>query len=436
MAEKNKYCKNEISEIGITDDLLSGRGGLAFFCRYLKGTHVLSLITGIFDGLRKSSKGQKIENILKQIFCFFVDGSQNTMTRFDDLKNNMGYAGTIEFSKNEMASSHTMKRFLGAVTEKMVNALGHFLLELFIWRLKITRPKVIVLGVDSTVLDNNSARKREGVTLTYKMVKGFHPLLFYWGPYVIYSLFREGSAHCNHGNDLNESLEKIIGKIRKEYDKDVPVIVVSDSGFNDQKYYEWMEENGHYYICGGTMYNDIKLDLIRKLPQGWSNFERKGDVWEYCDFRDKREKWSKGRRAIYCKRANNGDEYLLDFAKPDNLIYTNLYNQELLKKAGLEKYLAAKEIIELYLLRAKDELVNRSVKEFADETLPFKRFISNAAYYFLMLISRNLLIAMQEDALSDSFPIGSYPDTVRRLFIDIAGKIVRRSRKIVLKFRA
>ncbi len=221
----------------------------------------------------------------------------------------------------------------------------------------------------------------------------------------------------------------------KTFNKDVPVIVVSDSGFNDQKYYEWMEENGHYYICGGTMYNDIKLDLIRKLPQGWSNFERKGDVWEYCDFRDKREKWSKGRRAIYCKRANNGDEYLLDFAKPDNLIYTNLYNQDLLENAEPGKYLPAKEIIELYLLRAKDELVNRSVKEFAVETLPFKRFISNAAYYFLMLISRNLLIAMQEDALSDSVPIGSYPGTVRRLFIDIAGKIVRRSRKIVLKFR-
>lgn len=210
---------------------------------------------------------------------------------------------------------------------------------------------------------------------------------------------------------------------------------MSDSGFFDQKYFQKVEKLGVYFICGGKKLDSIKLDLMKRLPEEWQRFEKKKDVIEYLDFRDKRDCWEKDYRAIYTKYACENGEFHLEFDKPETIIYTNLENPDLLKEAGIEKYIDASEIVRLYQLRARDELVNRSIKEFVDETLPFKSFSSNGVYYFLAIIACNLLEAFQNDVLYEVIPVESYPTTVRRLFIDIAGKVVKTGGKIVLKFR-
>lgn len=54
--------------------------------------------------------------------------------------------------------------------------------QLFLWRLRHEQPEVIVLGIDTMVLDNSEADVRHGVEPTYKMgVKGFQPLQITWG---------------------------------------------------------------------------------------------------------------------------------------------------------------------------------------------------------------------------------------------------------------
>ena len=44
---------------------------------------------------------------------------------------------------------------------------------------------MIILGLDSVVLDNDEALKREGVHPTYRKVKGFEPLQLSWGRQVV-----------------------------------------------------------------------------------------------------------------------------------------------------------------------------------------------------------------------------------------------------------
>ena len=59
---KRKQKKNtaKINKIGMTTDVLSSRGGLTFFAKYLENTQVLSLLQTVFGFLRKSKKGQNI----------------------------------------------------------------------------------------------------------------------------------------------------------------------------------------------------------------------------------------------------------------------------------------------------------------------------------------------------------------------------------------
>ena len=50
------------------------------------------------------------------------------------------------------------------------------LIQMFIWRLLLSRPDLIVIDIDSMVMNNDEALKRHGVSPTYKGIKGFHPI--------------------------------------------------------------------------------------------------------------------------------------------------------------------------------------------------------------------------------------------------------------------
>jgi hypothetical protein len=45
------------------------------------------------------------------VFCFFLDGTRFSLVRFDELKEENGYAGAIEVDPEAMASFHQIKRF-------------------------------------------------------------------------------------------------------------------------------------------------------------------------------------------------------------------------------------------------------------------------------------------------------------------------------------
>ena len=81
-------------------------------------------------------------------------------------------------------------------------------------------------------------------------------------------------------------------------------------------------------------------------------------------------------------------------------------------------------IIKDYHMRALDELVNRALKDFGTEHMLFKRFTSNAAYYYLMAITFLIFETFKEDADSPAVEITWYAQTFRRKFLDFAGQVV------------
>ena len=137
----------KITKIGITNDKISLRGGLALFLRYIQGTGIYAVVFSIFGSLISlGGKGLQLDQFLKQVFAFLMDGTSTSITHFDTLKSDRGYSAIIENRSEEMASSHQMKRYfmkLSVIGNLVFNKILH---ELFIWRLKIENPKVIRLG--------------------------------------------------------------------------------------------------------------------------------------------------------------------------------------------------------------------------------------------------------------------------------------------------
>jgi hypothetical protein len=426
-----------IDGVGVTDDSLTSRAGLTLFVHYLRNITLFSHLERFFSPIRKSSKGQTITEIFKQLFCFLMDGTSRHLVYFDTLKDDEGYAKTIETDRAHMLSSHSVKRFYQSLLLHWTPLFRKVLTGLFCWRLQIVKPEVIILGIDTMVMDNDEAMIREGVEPTYKKEKGFQPLQMTWDRFIIDAIFRSGDKHSNHGTDVEKMVRRMVNFIRKEYKSDVPIIIRLDSGFFDQKIFKVFESLKVGYICGGKLYQDIKDRVVQMDPSTWGSYKNGNQVWEYVEFMDRRDSWDQSRRAIFCRPVYRDRQMLLNFARPDTIIYTNLgMKTEIdqgLVKAGLRKMLNAGGIVESYHDRGGDELVNRALKDFGSEQLPFKRFHQNTAFYFTMLIGFFLYETFKEDVCVPAVAVSSYATTLRRKVLDVAGKIVRHAEKTTLK---
>lgn len=430
----------KITKIGVTNDKISARGGLVFFLRYIENIGLYKLISNMLISLLFiNSKGLRLQQFLKQMFAFFIDGTNMSISSFDKKKSDEGYAAILENALSQMASSHQIKRFfrkLAIVPDSVFNMILH---GLFIWRLNISKPKIIILGIDTMVMDNDDSKKREGNEVTYKKKKGFQPLHICWGVFLVDVMFRKGSAHSNHGTDYTDRVTAVVKLIRKRYSADVPIIIVGDSGFADQKAYTYFEDVlGIHYITTSKIYKDVK-EYVQQIPlESFSKLSKDKTEWGFVEFCNKLGSWKKFRRCIFTKQnCDENGQYVMEFSKPDNLIYTNIdmckEADDRLMAAGGGHYFDAKTIVQESHARGADELIHRSIKELATkEQLPFKRFGMNRAYYFLLVISHFIFEAYKQDVSAEIIPITAYPNTFRRNLVDFAVKITSRSRNIIL----
>jgi hypothetical protein len=435
-----KENRNVIDRVEATSDTLTSRGGLSLFVRYLRNIAIYPVLERLFGSMRKSSKGQPVSEVFKQVFCFLLDGTSRHLVHFDALKIDAGYAAAIETAPEQMLSSHAVKRFFGGFSWFRIWLFRSLLKQLFRWRLQIQKPKVVILGMDTMVMDNDEAQRRHGVEPTYKKVKGFQPLQLTWESLIIDAVFRGGSKHSNDGDTALKMVTHIIKFIRKHYGEEVPIIIRVDSGFFDQKLFQGFEKLKIGYICSGRIYEELTTLAEQAEASQWGQYRNHQKVWDYLEFGDRRGSWTAFRRAFLCRPVAEGRQRLLDYARPLSILYTNLGMgqtiDQRLAAVGQRNYLAAEGIIASYHRRGADELVHRGLKDFGFEELPFLRFAPNAALYYTMLVAFFLFECFKEDVCGEVIPVEAYATTVRRRLIDVAAKIVRHAGQIILKVAA
>lgn len=430
--------KTRIAKVQPCDDTLSGRGGLALFARYLQALQLSQPITELFGSLRKNHKALPAGEIFLQLFGFFADGTSRHLTHFDRLKQDPGHAALLETTPDKLLSSHMVKRFFRAFTFPKALLFRQLLRRRFLWRLKLEAPSAVVLGLDTMVMDNDEAVRREGVKPTYKKVKGFQPLQLSWGRFIVDALFRSGDKHSNHGDDAVRMLTAAVKMIRAHYRADAPILIRMDAGFFDAKLFAALEALEVGFIAGGKLYEDVRRFAESAPAAGWRRL-RKGKVeWEWLEFGDRRGSWKKFRRAFYCRLSVDGSgQRRFEFARPDSVIYTNLGLggpvDRSFRAAGEGARLKPENIVTEYHHRGADELCHRALKDFADEQLPFKNFASNTAWYYTLLTAFFLFEAFAEDVCAEAVPVTAYPTTLRRAVIDIAARFVRHAGRIILK---
>lgn len=430
--------ENKINAVEVTNDTLSNRGGLSFMLRYLDNIGIYSKIEEKFGYLRKSSKGESISECARQFMALCMDGTRHSISRFDELKKDTGYAAVLERTTDTLISTSAAKRFFRKFRGNTYSSFRSILNGLFIWRLKQERPEVITLHLDTMVLDNDDAKKREGCKVTYKRVLGFQPLQINWGPYIADMHFRSGEKHSNHGNDAKEAVARIVKMIRNQYDETIPIIISADSGFLSEENLVYFEnELKIKYVIIGKTYSSVYETMLHDRVGECARVDAKRASWVCYDFNSKLDRWDDCRRTILTTLVAEDDQCVLEGIR-DTVMYTNLGNNDImdseLKKRNLSDLMKTEEIVKLAHRNGEEELNHRSIKEFmVSEHLPFTNFGMNGAYYFLIVISHFLMESFRKDIANDIITGRCYATRIRREIIDIAVKIVRTGHRVILK---
>ena len=454
MTRSNYFGANSIQA---TTDVLTARGGLATFSQYLGQVGVPDELASFFEGIRKeSTNSASTRDIFGSILCWLMNGDSRHLSSFDDLIKENGM--TTIFDVDKIPSSHAVKRFLKCFHQFQEKKFRDLLASLFIRRLKEESPKLVILGVDSMVLDNDDANFRHGVAPTYKGKNGYHPLQMTWGNMIIDGIFRSGSRASHELKQTKAMIGRMVRLIREALGAEVAIIVRLDAGYFDQKLVKFMDEDLNIgFVVGGKLYKDFKesMNQLSEDDQNWGTYNVGGRSWKFTELGFKCKSWSKYYRAVFTQADSRKDgKMYLDFARPTSLFLTNigmrsdLFSPEYVE--AVETFESAEGLVTLYQGRGSEELCHRGLKDFGFEQLPMKGYVPNMVMYQLMLVGfacfelfkREAIIGPNIEANEekeskevDGIKVTSYASTVRRRFIDIAAKIVKTGGQLFLKLR-
>lgn len=194
------------------------------------------------------------------------------------------------------------------------------------------------------------------------------------------------------------------------------VIFRADSGYFAGYLLDWLEERDAQYVISarGELFPDLDPETI-----GWRR--RSGKV-SYGEFLYRKHGWSNARRFVikrdHRREAQRRIDGLLD---TDVVIVTN--------KAG-----APKRILDFYDDRGTaEQYIAEGKQSFAFEKFPSRRFLVNRIDFALKIMAMGLLIAFRDEVLPA--PLRKHrPGTIRDLFVNVAAKLVRTGRRLVLRF--
>jgi hypothetical protein len=340
-----------------------------------------------------------------------------------------------------MMSSHVVKRFCQALGLLGAGLWRRILRELFLWRLHVEQPALLELTLDTMGMDNDEAAQGEGATPTYKKVKGFQPLQLLWQGRVADAIVRPGHVQSNAGDAPRKLVADVVHLIRRRYRAAVPIVLRIDAGFFDQENFAcYDEELGIGFIASGKLLAGVKEKAAAAGPAAWPRFETEKQVWDWTEFEYGCASWGgKTHRTLYTKPRGEGagEQILLDFARPENVIVTNLAaGSKVLASWAPElrgRFEDGTGIVAGHHGRGADELPHRGLKDFGFEALPFTRLGANQVIYHLMVIGFNLFESYKREVLKEVVAVGTYATSVRRQVVDLAGKVVRSGRPLVLK---
>ena len=351
------------------------------------------------------------ENLWQMIYqilgAYFEDDCADELTNDPVLTSILG--------KNVLASQPTLSRFFNRMDDTTLRQFYNIMRKLRKIVYTIRRPKLLLLDLDSTLLDTFGKQEGEGFNFHYQN-HGYHPLVCYDGMTgdLLKIELRNGNVYSSTG--VVDFLQPLLDEFLTDY-PDIPLLLRGDSGFATPALYSQCETNGTSYVIrlkenqilrNLASFIEEKLMEKTKLDQlsyavAYGEFEYQANTWEYP-------------RRIVCKVEKPTDQLIHKFT----FIVTNMDS-------------SAEELIHFYCKRGlMENFIKESKSGFDFASMSSSSKVVNANRLQVHALAYNVFNWFKRLVLSSKMRKQQI-DTIRLKLLKIAAKVVHSARYIIFK---
>ena len=392
-------------------DLTSDAGLLLIneFTQKLKFNQQIKVLFKTNDSAeRKHKDDENLWQVIYQILAaYFEDDCA------DELRNEPVL--TTILNKNALASQPTLSRFYNRMDNITIEQINTLMREFRKTIYNIKTPELILLDLDSTLLNTYSKQEGNDFNFHYQN-KGYHPLVCYDGITgdLIKIQLRDGSDYSSTG--VIDFLQPVLDEYNTNY-SNIPLLLRCDSGFTKPELYEQCEANGVSYAIrlkeNGILRNlasNVESELIELTQKDMVSYSV-----TYGEFMYQAKTWDYPRRVV-CK-----------IEKPENqmhFMYTFIVTNMTSKPEELIKFYCKRRSMENYIKECKNGFdfgaVSSSSKIVNENRLQIHALAYNIFNWFKRLVLPDKMRKQQIN-------------TIRVKLIKIAAKVIHSARYKIFK---
>ena len=351
------------------------------------------------------------KNLLQMIYMIIAGYFEDDAS--DELTNDPVFKSALE--KDALASQHTVSRFFNRMDEDTLNqflAIGRILRKKIY---SIQLPQVVILDLDSTLLDAYGIQEGRAFNFHYQS-NGYHPLVCYDGMTgdLIKIQLPDGTQYSCTG--VVDFLQPILDEYLNDYPA-IRILLRGDSGFAMPDLYMQGEENGTSYVIqlkeNGILREKASY-LVDELDEVTKNNKVDYAV-AYGEFMYKARPWPYERRVV-CKveKSDNQMVYIYTF------VVTNMDSSP----EYLIKFYCKRGLMENSIKESKSGFDFASVSSHTSIVNANRLQVHDLAYNIFNWFRRLALSAnMRKQRI----------DTVRLNLLKIDAKVIRSARYITFK---
>lgn len=322
---------------------------------------------------------------------------------------------TAILGKKALASQPTLSRFFNRMDDTTLRQFYGIMRKLRKVVYAIERPQLILLDLDSTLLDTYGHQEGEGFNFHYQN-HGYHPLVCYDGVTgdLLKIELRNGTDYSCTG--VVDFLQPLLDEFLTEY-PDVPLLLRGDSGFATPVLYKQCETNGTSYAIRlkenknlRALASDIEDHLYEMTQQDKVSYAA-----AYGEFMYQAGSWDYPRRVV-CKVEKPTDQMVHLFT----FIVTNMDS-------------SPEDVIRFYCKRGTMEnFIKESKNGFDFAAVSSSSKIVNANRLQVHALAYNIFNWFKRLALSAKMRKQQI-NTIRLKLLKIAAKVVHSARYTVFK---
>ena len=204
---------------------------------------------------------------------------------------------TALLGKKALASQPTLSRFFNRMDDSTLQQF-YDIMRRVVYAVK--KPSLLLLDLDSTLLDTYGCQEGEGFNFHYRN-RGYYPLVCYDGMTgdLLKIELRNGTAYSSTG--VVDFLQPLLDEFQED-DPEIPLLLRGNSGFAAPSLYNQCETNGTSYVIRlkqnpvlRKLAADIEEDLLEKT---W--MDKISHAAAYGEFLYQAGSWAYPRRVV-CK---------------------------------------------------------------------------------------------------------------------------------------